>query len=973
MINLTELSDPGASYRAAPFWSWNDILDEKELCRQIDLMKQGGWGGFFMHARVGLKTRYLGRKWFTCIRACIKKAHQIGMVPYLYDEDCWPSGYAGGRVPLASPKYRSKSLICVENARSLPATATELKAFDLNCGPNADSKNYIESENGAVRICCMTAPMGNTGLKGYCYVDFLRKESIKKFLATTHEMYRKQLDKKLFSSAKAIFTDEPCYLFDSDFPRPGLPWSERLPEEFHKRRGYDLVPRSIELFYDVGHYMKTRYDFHLTVVELFEENFSQPMFQWCTKNKLPLTGHFMAENGLIEQTQWIGSAMTHYQYMHIPGMDHLGTNIIDPIVPKQVSSVANQMGRRRRMSETYGASGQGSTFADWRWIWNWHAALGINFEVPHLWLYSMRGERKRDWPPTISYQQPYWRYNKAFSDYTARVNYIMSLGQEVNKLLVISPIESVWALYTPPRGAGTLTSSSLNRAETTDRQFARLIQQLLCRQTPFDLGDEAIIARHGKVRKDKLHLKHAAYDAVLLPRLLTLRSSTVKLLTRFVQQGGKLYLCGRPPGLIDGQKQPEVVKPFLNSAQRIKIPQDIDKLTNPDIIIKKESRGSRNIFIHQRQLGDEKIFFLTNIDKNHGHTISIIISPRHLFLYRINFEKGLLESLSFKRRGQKTELTLHFDPAGAHCLLSTDRKIPAQRRTTASYSTICKARGHWRIQLLDPNALTVDRCRLNHGKRRQYVLSCTRNARKFKEGQPLDIHYDFRIEDGVKLQDIFLAVEKSDHHRIIVVNRNVLSKTPLGYYIDKSFEKYDISGLVVPGQNKVTLRTTARKEVDIEAIYIVGDFGVINKDGNLAVTKLPEKASSLNLQNQGLPFFAGQVVLEKEITVPSGATALKITGAKCATIEVALDDLPLGKRLWMPFIFTIPKKMTERKIKLRITLTNTLRNLLGPHHTQTSKPGLVSPAAFESNHPGFSEDYFFEPFGFKQLEFLKAK
>ena len=33
-----------------PFWSWNDSLEKEELCRQIDLMKQNGIDGFFMHA-----------------------------------------------------------------------------------------------------------------------------------------------------------------------------------------------------------------------------------------------------------------------------------------------------------------------------------------------------------------------------------------------------------------------------------------------------------------------------------------------------------------------------------------------------------------------------------------------------------------------------------------------------------------------------------------------------------------------------------------------------------------------------------------------------------------------------------------------------------------------------------------------------------------------------------------------------------
>ena len=51
------------------------------------------------------------------------------------------------------------------------------------------------------------------------------------------------------------------------------------------------------------------------------------------------------------------------------------------------------------MSELFGVSGQNIEFEDQKWIANWHAVLGINFFVEHLALYSMRGERKRDYPP----------------------------------------------------------------------------------------------------------------------------------------------------------------------------------------------------------------------------------------------------------------------------------------------------------------------------------------------------------------------------------------------------------------------------------------------------------------------------------------------------------------------------------------------------------------------------------------------
>lgn len=69
-----------------PFWSWNDRLEKKELVRQIELMKESGIEGFFMHARGGLKTEYMGEDWFDCIKACMDKADELDMEAWAYDE-----------------------------------------------------------------------------------------------------------------------------------------------------------------------------------------------------------------------------------------------------------------------------------------------------------------------------------------------------------------------------------------------------------------------------------------------------------------------------------------------------------------------------------------------------------------------------------------------------------------------------------------------------------------------------------------------------------------------------------------------------------------------------------------------------------------------------------------------------------------------------------------------------------------------
>ena len=123
-LNVESWQSPPAIFRGAPFWGWNAKLDSGRLRRQVEEMKKGGMGGFFMHSRYGLKTEYLSPVWFRCVKACIDKARELDMKACLYDEDRWASGTAGGdsRLRLAwnGVTIRSKQPRCGALEFTLP-------------------------------------------------------------------------------------------------------------------------------------------------------------------------------------------------------------------------------------------------------------------------------------------------------------------------------------------------------------------------------------------------------------------------------------------------------------------------------------------------------------------------------------------------------------------------------------------------------------------------------------------------------------------------------------------------------------------------------------------------------------------------------------------------------------------------------------------------------------------------------------
>ncbi|MEM3018825.1 MAG: hypothetical protein QXO92_01085, partial [Candidatus Bathyarchaeia archaeon] len=121
--------NPGKEYRGAPFWSLNDRLEEGELRHQIALMEEGWFGGFFLHAREGLTTPYMTEEWMERIEACVHEAQKRGMFAWLYDEDKWPSGFAGGIVTAKRREYRAKALAMMLSER-LDEVAEAIRIFE---------------------------------------------------------------------------------------------------------------------------------------------------------------------------------------------------------------------------------------------------------------------------------------------------------------------------------------------------------------------------------------------------------------------------------------------------------------------------------------------------------------------------------------------------------------------------------------------------------------------------------------------------------------------------------------------------------------------------------------------------------------------------------------------------------------------------------------------------------------------------
>ena len=555
---------PGAEFRGAPFWAWNAKLDKEELIRQIRIFKEMGLGGFFMHSRVGLATPYLSEEWFDCVRTCVAEAKKQGLLAYLYDEDRWPSGSAGG---IVTRDDRYKSRWCAAEFYPDAKAAEEAADGETVAWYSARVSGSFAGNDLRVKFPRRLASPADfrpsPGRKllrfavrlmenadwynGQTYLDTLNPDAVRKFVDVTHEAYFREIGAEFGKTVPAIFTDEPMFPCPRSITAVVLPWTERLPEGFQAVCGKDIRDCLPEMFFvSVRRRSEYRLKYVELVTEMFCQSFAKTIGDWCGGHELRLTGHVMSEDTL-RQSLIVGSAMRFYEYMQMPGIDILTERWRIFNTVKQCTSVAHQFGRKRRLSETYGCTGWDFPFAGHKALGDWQYALGINFRCLHLSWYSAEGEAKRDYPASISYQSPWYGKYRVVEDYFARLGAVMTEGEEVCELLVIHPIESAW-MSVDPAWMGTRSFRNENL------RYARLTDTLLAQKLDFDFGDEEILARYGSVRDGKIKVKRASYRAVLIPPLITIRSTTLELLRRFAARGGTVVYLGTPPRYLDGRR-----------------------------------------------------------------------------------------------------------------------------------------------------------------------------------------------------------------------------------------------------------------------------------------------------------------------------------------------------------------------------------------------------------------------------------
>ena len=155
-------------------------------------------------------------------------------------------------------------------------------------------------------------------------------------------------------------------------------------------------------------------------------------------------------------------------------------------------------------------------------------------------------------------------------------------------------------------------------------------------------------------------------------------------------------------------------------------------------------------------------------------------------------------------------------------------------------------------------------------------------------------------------------------------------------------------------------------DMEIEPIYLLGEFsvktdGVWEKLDKNAVRymgsfEIDEPKTSVNIKNieqQGYPFFAGEMTLSGEIEIAGENPVLELDPHGVNAVRVKIGNKE--KVMLTDNRLSLADFGVSGKTKIQLTLVNNLRNILGPHHLEMGECYSVGPRHF------FKEDCIWTP------------
>jgi hypothetical protein len=533
---------------------------------------------------------YGGDDWFEFMERTVRCCAESGLDVWLYDEDPYPSGGAGGWVTRLRPdlraqvigRHEAKPVPECPNLHVFPAKGPLLwcglvnettgKTRDLTRRVGVVRRKWLELNPWDSRyyypatplfscprswtyeteyaVTCEDVPDGFALLAFVAedlpcsqdepwgeLPDLLNPESARLFLKLTHERYLATIGHHFGKTVRAVFTDEPKYFGT-------FPWTRGMLDGFRRQFGYDLAPRLWHLFSQScePRAMLTRLHYRQWCGERFVSAWLRPVAAWCCGHRLALVGHISPEDDPVQQATTVTNLFPCFRHFAIPGIDLIMPAVGDQRHPLlnvgvvSAVSAAQQLRKPGVLSETLGCSGLDSTVEEAARILRWQMMMGVTTHVVHCAYNSVEGLRLIEAPPDYGPASTRWQGMIELGHELADVQRHIRGTTQVAPVAILWPVRTFAALP-----VAEFTADSPLRDELVD-----LLRRCLDRQVGTHFLDEADLWR-ARVARGEVRLGLARYTHLLIPSCVVLHRRTLTALRRLDKAGVKVILAGQAP------------------------------------------------------------------------------------------------------------------------------------------------------------------------------------------------------------------------------------------------------------------------------------------------------------------------------------------------------------------------------------------------------------------------------------------
>jgi len=612
-----EFAEPPADARPMVRWWWfGPAVTKEEIAREIHQMHEGGFGGFELASvyplalddpEKGIRNLPYGSpEMVDMLRFAREQGSALGMRVDLTLGSGWPFG--GPQIPIDLAAGRLKIVAAALPVVKLPAMAegdAPVAAFIAKGTP----EHYDATTARQINYPDATGSLPKASAEPQVLLLFISshtRQMVKRAAVggegfVLDHMSREAIDKHLHTVGDALmggFTDDPPYaIFSDSLEVYGSDWTRTLPEEFKKRRGYDLIPHLPELAQGGSAQAEAvRHDWAETLSDLVRENYLRPMAEYATAHHTKfrsqtygtpaatLTDEFVPQLPEGEGPQWDRFSFTRWA----SSANHVfGNNVTSAETWTWLHSPAFRATPLDMKAE-----------ADRMFV------EGVNQIIGHGWPYSPAYAKEPGYSlyaaAVFNAHNPWWPVMPDVTKYLQRVSWMLRQGQPANDVAMLLPEDDAQADFRP----GHVLVTDAMKTKIT----SALMHAIIDTGHNVDYIDGTALSRlHG-------------HPLLIVPPTQRMHLEAARQLEKYSSGGGKILFVGETPsmatGLSDAKDSAEVKSIIAGlSAKSVhvqsetELPEAIDRALAPDFDVK-AAAGAVG-FIHRRLPGAD-VYFIAN-------------------------------------------------------------------------------------------------------------------------------------------------------------------------------------------------------------------------------------------------------------------------------------------------------------------------------------------------------------------------